>query len=72
MLSRKTAAPWVVEGDIKGCFDNINHTWLTDHIPMNPIILGKFLKASFSYQKRLYPTTQGSAQGGSSRQHWRI
>jgi RNA-directed DNA polymerase len=64
MLSRKTAAPWVVEGDIKGCFDNINHTWLTDHIPMNPIILGKFLKASFSYQKRLYPTTQGSAQGG--------
>ena len=63
-LSRKTAAPWVVEGDIKGCFDNINHAWLTDHIPMNPTILEKFLKASFSYQKRLYPTTQGSAQGG--------
>ena len=63
-LSRKTAPQWVVEGDIKGCFDNINHAWLTEHIPMNQNILEKFLKASFSYQKRLYPTTQGSAQGG--------
>ena len=64
MLSRKTAPQWVVEGDIKGCFDNINHAWLTEHILIDQNILEKFLKASFSYQKRLYPTTKGSAQGG--------
>ncbi|HJH30611.1 MAG TPA: hypothetical protein C5S50_00075 [Methanosarcinaceae archaeon] len=27
-LSRKNSAQWVLEGDIKGCFDNINHEWL--------------------------------------------
>jgi RNA-directed DNA polymerase len=64
MLSRKTAPQWVVEGDIKGCFDNINHQWLTDNIPMDTEILTKFLKADYSYRNRLYPTTQGSAQGG--------
>ena len=63
-LSRTTAPQWIVEGDIKGCFDNINHAWLTEHIPMDTTILAKFLKASFSYQNRLYPTVQGSAQGG--------
>ena len=64
MLSRKTAPQWIVEGDIKGCFDNINHQWLTDNIPMDTEILTKFLKADYSYQNRLYPTIQGSAQGG--------
>ena len=64
MLSRKMALQWVVEGDIKGCFDNISHTWLTENIPMDTTMLAKFLKASFSYQNRLYPTVQGSAQGG--------
>ncbi len=64
MLSRKTAPQWVVEGDIKGCFDNINHQWLTDNIPMDTEILTKFLKADYSYNNRLFPTTQGAAQGG--------
>lgn len=63
-LSRKTAPQWVVEGDIKGCFDNINHQWLVDHVPMDAEILSKFLKADYSYERRLFPTTQGAAQGG--------
>ncbi len=64
MLSRKTAPQWIVEGDIKSCFDDINHQWLTDNIPMDTEVLSKFLKADYSYQKHLYPTTKGSAQGG--------
>jgi len=32
-LSGKSSAQWVLEGDIKGCFDNINHEWLLDNIP---------------------------------------
>ena len=63
-LSRKTSPQWVVEGDIKGCFDNINHQWLLDHVPMDSDILSKFLKADYSYGNRLFPTTQGAAQGG--------
>jgi Reverse transcriptase (RNA-dependent DNA polymerase) len=36
---------WVLEGDIKGCFDNISHEWLLDHVPMDKSILRKCLLA---------------------------
>ena len=26
-------APWVLEGDIKGCFDNISFKWILENIP---------------------------------------
>ncbi len=29
----KTVAPWVLEGDIQGCFDNISHDWMLAHVP---------------------------------------
>lgn len=34
-LSRKDSATWILEGDIKGCFDNISHQWLLQNIPMD-------------------------------------
>ena len=43
-LSGKNSAKWVLEGDIKGCFDNINHEWLLDNILMDKSILKQFLK----------------------------
>jgi RNA-directed DNA polymerase len=64
VLSRKVAAPWILEGDIKGCFDNINHNWLMENIPMDRNILGKWLKAGFVYQGTLFPTVAGTPQGG--------
>jgi len=35
VLARKCSPTWILEGDIKGCFDNINHDWLQENIPMN-------------------------------------
>ena len=63
-LSRKDSAEWVLEGDIKGCFDNISHQWLIDNIPMDKKILQQWLKAGFIENKRLFPTMQGTPQGG--------
>ncbi len=63
-LSRKDSATWVLEGDIKGCFDYINHHWLWQNIPMDKKILRQWLKAGFVENKQLYPTTQGTPQGG--------
>jgi RNA-directed DNA polymerase len=63
-LCRKNSAQWILEGDIKGCFDNINHSWLMDNIPMDKRILKQFLKAGFVYKKKLFPTRKGSPQGG--------
>jgi RNA-directed DNA polymerase len=64
MLSRKTSAQWIMEGDIKGCFDNINHEWLIDNIPMDKKILRKWLKAGYIHKRILYPTESGTPQGG--------
>lgn len=63
-LSRKSSAEWVLEGDIKGCFDNINHEWLIANIPMDKAILKKWLKAGYMESGRLNPTEAGTPQGG--------
>jgi RNA-directed DNA polymerase len=64
LLSRKTSSQWVLEGDIKGCFDNINHEWLINNIPMGKKILHKWLKAGYIHKRNLYPTEAGTPQGG--------
>ena len=63
-LKLKNSAQWVLEGDIKGCFDNINHQWMLDNIPMDKRIMKQFLKSGFVYQKKLFPTDDGTPQGG--------
>jgi RNA-directed DNA polymerase len=63
-LSKKNSAQWVLEGDIKGCFDNINHEWLLNNILMDKSILKQFLKAGFIYNRHLNPTKAGTPQGG--------
>ncbi len=60
-----TCSPeWILEGDIKGCFDHINHQWLIDNIPMDRSILKQFLKAGYVYDHQLFPTEAGTPQGG--------
>jgi RNA-directed DNA polymerase len=64
-LSRKDSPQWVLEGDIKGCFDNISHDWLLLNVPMDRSVLRKWLKAGFVEENRLFPTEAGTPQGGS-------
>lgn len=63
-LSRKTSPTWIVEGDIKSCFDEINHEWITNNVPMNKGVLNEFLKGGYIENYRLFPTTKGTPQGG--------
>ncbi|MEJ6533091.1 group II intron reverse transcriptase/maturase [Pseudoalteromonas lipolytica] len=63
-LSRKHSAKWVLEGDIKGCFDNISHDWLLANIPLDKRVLGKWLKAGYMESGKLNPTEAGTPQGG--------
>jgi len=64
VLARKHRAQWILEGDIKSCFDKIDHQWLLDHVSMDKSILRKWLKAGFLQDQRLYPTDEGTPQGG--------
>ncbi len=55
---------WILEGDIKGCFDNISHEWLIDHVPMNKEMLRKWLESGYFEKQVLYDTISGTPQGG--------
>lgn len=63
-LNGKSSAKWVLEADIKACFDTISHEWLIEHIPMDKSILKQFLKAGYIFNRNLFPTDRGAAQGG--------
>ena len=63
-LAKANAPEWVLEGDITSCFDRISHDWLLAHIPMEQAVLRAWLKAGFMEQHVLYPTEEGTPQGG--------
>lgn len=63
-LHWKNGAKWILEGDIKGCFDNISHQWLKDNVLIDKSILNQFLKSGYIYDQNLFPTDKGTPQGG--------
>ncbi|SIR76291.1 hypothetical protein SAMN05880566_12090 [Janthinobacterium sp. TND4EL3] len=49
---RKVSATWVLDADIEGFFDNINHQWLVDNVFMDKLILPEWLKSGVVDRKR--------------------
>ena len=64
VLATKHSARWILEGDIKACFDRISHSWLVDHIPMDKVVLRKWLAAGYMEEGIVYATEAGTPQGG--------
>lgn len=64
LLSRGCAPQWVLEGDIKACFDKISHSWLKKHIMMDKYVLKQWLKAGYIEKDALCNTEDGTPQGG--------
>src|SRR6202023_2893397 len=60
----KSNPQWILEGDIKSCFDRISHDWLLAHVPMDRAILQKWLKAGYMDKHVLHETMDGTPQGG--------
>ena len=63
-LNKGKSPEWILEGDIKGCFDHISHQWLLENIPMDTRILEKWLKCGYVETQKLFPTDEGTPQGG--------
>ena len=63
-LSKKASAQWVLEADILGCFDHINHDWLIASVPTDKAVLRKWLKAGVVHKGQLQATDAGTPQGG--------
>jgi RNA-directed DNA polymerase len=64
LLSHRHGPEWVLEGDIKACFDRISHEWLLTHVPMDQQLLRRWLKAGFLEKHAWFATTEGTPQGG--------
>ncbi|MEI3104406.1 MAG: hypothetical protein V8T16_01920 [Parabacteroides merdae] len=62
-LSRDCSPQWILEGDIKGCFDHISHEWLLDNVRIDKYILEKWLKSGVVFNKLLQPTVGGYSAG---------
>jgi RNA-directed DNA polymerase len=63
-LCRGCSPQWVVEGDIKGCFDHISHEWMLQHVPTDEAVLRRWIKAGYVENRNLFPTEAGTPQGG--------
>lgn len=63
-VAKRKSAKWILDFDIKGCFDNISHEWLLDNIPISRRILRKWLKAGYIFDDRYNTVTAGTPQGG--------
>ena len=57
---------WVVDADIKGCFDNINHDKLLELIGNFPYryLIKSWLKAGYIDNNTFHPQETGTPQGG--------
>ena len=64
ILARKDRAQWVLEGDIKGCFDNISHDWMKAHSHGQGDI-AQVSEMRYIDTGKLFPTQAGTPQGGS-------
>jgi RNA-directed DNA polymerase len=64
ILRNNHSATWILEGDIKACFDRISHDWMLTHIPMDKVILRQWLQAGFMEKDVFVATTEGTPQGG--------
>jgi len=64
LLGNRHGPRWILEGDIKSCFDRISHPWLLEHVPMDRDILRAWLQAGFLEEGVRFDTTEGTPQGG--------
>ena len=64
ILDKPTSPNWILDADIEKCFDKINHDWLLENTPMETKVLKSWLKAGYLENNKLFPTEEGTPQGG--------
>jgi RNA-directed DNA polymerase len=62
-LAKKSSAQYIVEGDIKSCFNTISHKWLLGNIPMDKRVLKQWLESGYIEDQQLKATLEGVGQG---------
>jgi RNA-directed DNA polymerase len=63
-LSRRNSSQWILDADIKACFDEINHEWIINNVQTDKKILKAWLKAGYIESNQFFQTDKGTPQGG--------
>lgn len=53
-LAKSNSARWVLDADIKACFDGISHQWLLDNIPIDKKMLAQWLRCGYVEHRTLF------------------
>lgn len=65
LLDKKTHPHWILEADIRKCFDRINHDFLMKHTPIcHKMILKQWLKSGIMEELNFIAVDEGTPQGG--------
>lgn len=64
VLSKKRSHKWILEGDIKACFDKISHSWLIQNVMMDKKILKQWIDSGYIEKNTFHQTKEGTPQGG--------
>jgi group II intron reverse transcriptase/maturase len=70
LLIETRKVSYVVDADIKGFFDHVDHEWLMKFLSQRIVdpnihwIIRRILKAGYMEAEKLYETTEGTPQGG--------
>jgi len=64
VLAKKNSSIFILEGDIKSCFDKISFSWLLENTMMDKIILKKWLNGGYVENKTFHLIEEGIPQGG--------
>jgi RNA-directed DNA polymerase len=64
VLAQRTSAEWIFEGDIRGCFDHLDHDWMVGHLPTDQGKLRAWLAVGYMERGMFHPTAAGTPQGG--------
>jgi RNA-directed DNA polymerase len=63
-LAKSYSPRWILDADIKACFDWIDHDWLMSNIPIDRTMLKQWLQCGYYQNRKLFPTKSGTPQGG--------
>jgi RNA-directed DNA polymerase len=63
-LNQQGSSRWVLDADIKGCFDHIDHTALLTRVPVFAAVIHRWLKAGVVELGHYTDTEAGTPQGG--------
>lgn len=64
-LDKNYSPEFILETDIAKCFDKISHEFILKNIKIcDQNVLEQWLKCGYVYEDKLFPTTEGTPQGG--------